>query len=163
MYRWFWTDILGFDFGVHLGTPGMCLGCFLMVFSDSWARKNLFLPPTQKIFIFAPCEGPLRGALGAWRIWAENSISAHDFISRFSTTRMGLNHVLMIFSDSLTPKIGVVMWGDLGVYHMASGGYPGFDLGKGLWKGPWPPLKMGKSGKMSKNEWGCVENGPKCF
>ena len=57
-YTTFSPDILGFDFGGHPGTPGMCLGCFLMVFSDSWGRKNLFLPPTQKIFIFTPCEGP---------------------------------------------------------------------------------------------------------
>ena len=89
-----------FDFGGHPGTPGMCLGCFLMVFSDSWGRKNLFLPPTQKIFIFVLMYGPLTAAY----ILPENpkiDISAfYDLISSFSPPGMGLNHVLMIFSES---------------------------------------------------------------
>ena len=55
---------LRFDFEGHPGTPGMCLNHFLMIFSDSWRRKKVVLPPAQIIFIFGPCGGPLRGPKG---------------------------------------------------------------------------------------------------
>ena len=71
-----------------------------MIFSDSWGRKNLFLPPTQKIFIFVLMYGPLTAAY----ILPKNpkiDISAfYDLISSFSTPGMGLNHFLMRGIDS---------------------------------------------------------------
>ena len=63
---------------------------------------------------------------------------------------MGLNHVSMIFSDSLTPKIGRVMWGDLGVNPMFLNG----TLGSPLEMVIYMALRggqNGKIGKMSKN------------
>ena len=93
-------DFLSFDFVGHTGTPGMCLGCFLMVFSDSWGRKNLFLPPTQKIFIFWQFYGILGEARGASIFGPKIQTSAYALESRFSTPGMGLNHFLMRFSES---------------------------------------------------------------
>ena len=80
-----------------------------MIFSDSWDRKKVVLPPTQKIFIFGPCGGPLRGPKGPEGKSQNPHMAEYDFISSVSTSGMGLNHVPMIFSDSLTPKMGVVI------------------------------------------------------
>ena len=73
---------------------------------------------------------------------------------------MGINHVFVVFSDSPYPKIGGscgVTWGSI---IWPEGDTLGLTFRRALGRAS-EPLKMGKSGKMSKKCRGCVGNGPK--
>ena len=60
-----------FYFGGHPGTPGVCLKCFQMIFSDFWDRKKVKIFPIQKIFILALWKGPQRASQN-WPLEAKN-------------------------------------------------------------------------------------------